>query len=246
MSEGTDGRPRPVVGVTAYEEEAAFGVWSERCALLPANYVRALEAAGAAVVLLPVQRPGSVGGELVDRLDALVLTGGPDVDPARYGAERHERTGPARAERDEFEAWLLGAAEARDLPLLAICRGLQVLNVARGGTLHQHLPELVGHDGHQPSSGEFGDHDVVVAEGSALRRVLGWDKGAVPTHHHQAIDRVGEGLQVTATAADGTVEAVEDPSRPFLLGVQWHPEAGDDGALFRALVDAAGAARGRA
>jgi gamma-glutamyl-gamma-aminobutyrate hydrolase PuuD len=178
-------------------------------------------------------------GRLLHRLDAVILSGGPDVNPVRYGEPAHASTSEPRDERDELEATLLRAACGDAVPTLAICRGLQVLNVVRGGTLVQHLPDAVGHSGHSPLPAGHGLHDVRVQPGTLLAESLGWDRAGVPTHHHQAIERLGDGLVATAWADDGTIEAVEDASVPFLLGVQWHPEAGEDLSLFRALVAAA-------
>ena len=231
---------RPVIGVTAYDEEAAWGHWRKQAALVPAEYVRSLAAAGAIPVILPVQEPQDATAldALVRRLDGLVLTGGPDVDPARYGAEPHSRAQQPRVVRDERELALLAAAERYGLPVLAVCRGMQLLNVAHGGTLVQHLPDLVGHDEHNPTPGAFSKHLVRIEEASLLHKLLAWEKRSVPTHHHQAIERVADGLSAVAWAEDGTIEAVEDPAKPFLVGVQWHAEADDDPAVFEALVAA--------
>jgi putative glutamine amidotransferase len=177
---------------------------------------------------------------VLPRLDAVVLCGGPDVDPARYGAQPGEHTDLPHPERDEAELALLAGALAAGLPVLGICRGLQLLNVARGGSLIQHLPDRVGHNLHAPFRGEYGNHAVDVEPGSRLAALLGRtavDK--VPTYHHQAIERLGTGLTVTARCEDGVIEAVEDPSAPFCVAVQWHPEMGDDTSLFDALVGAA-------
>lgn len=231
---------RPVIGITAYEERASWNQWHARASLLPARYARSVEAAGGLPLLIPVQHLSEEDArKLLSRLDGVILSGGPDVNPVRYGAEPHASTSEPRDERDELEAVLVEAAAGEALPTLAICRGMQVLNVARGGTLVQHLPDAVGHSGHAPISGGHGLHDVRVEAGSRLAGALGWDRAGVPTHHHQAIERVGVGLVATAWADDGTIEAVEDRSLPFLLGVQWHPEAGDDLGLFRAFVSAA-------
>lgn len=228
---------RPVIGITAYEEDARWGPWSERAVLVPSTYVHAVERAGGAPMVLPVQAAGI--DALIGRVDALVLSGGPDVDPSRYDAEPHERTQTPRPERDDFELALLEAAGRAHAPTLAICRGLQVLNVARGGTLHQHLPEVVGHTGHSPKAGEYAWHGVAVEPGSRLARILAGHAVETASHHHQAIAQLGKGLRVVAYADDGTIEAVEDPDLDYLIGVQWHPEVGEDLSLFVALVEAA-------
>lgn len=229
--------PRPVIGVTAYEETASWGVWHTSANLLPSSYVHSVEAAGGVPVLLPAQ-PGDVG-TLVTRLDAVILTGGPDVDPEQYGAERQPATDEPRHLRDEFEIALLTEAASAGLPVLAICRGVQVLNVARGGTLVQHLPDVVGTDAHRPEPGVFANQHVRVDPTSKLAAALGAEEIEVSCHHHQAVDELGRGLSVVARSADGVVEAVEDTSAPFLIGVQWHPEEGRDLTLFTALVVAA-------
>jgi putative glutamine amidotransferase len=229
----------PVIGISAYSERARWGVWDTGAVLLPQQYCAQVAAAGGVPVLLPPL----AGIELaVGRLDGLVLSGGADVGPGRYGAAAHEQTRGVRPDRDAAEAALLAAALGRGLPVLGICRGLQVINVARGGTLHQHLPDLVGHAGHGPTPGAYGSHPVRVTPGSNLAGVLGrTELDGVPTHHHQAIDRLGDGLTAVAWTPDGVIEAVEldVPGCPFALAVQWHPEAGSDPALFRALVAAA-------
>jgi putative glutamine amidotransferase len=231
---------RPVIGITAYEEQARWNQWDKRASLLPANYVHSVEAAGGLALLIPVQQlTVDAARRLLSRLDAVILSGGPDVDPARYGAEAHTATSVPRSERDDLESTLLQAAEHQQVPTLAICRGLQVLNVSRGGTLSQHLPDVVGNLAHAPLPNDHGRHDVRVQPGTRLADAVGWETSDVPTAHHQAIDRLGTGLVASAWAADGTIEGVEDRSVPFLLGVQWHPEAGDDLSLFRALVTAA-------
>jgi gamma-glutamyl-gamma-aminobutyrate hydrolase PuuD len=178
-------------------------------------------------------------GQVLGVLDGLVITGGPDLDPDRYAAARHAKTGPPRPERDTWELGLAQGALAVGLPLLAICRGLQVLNVALGGTLHQHLPDVVGHDGHRPAVGQMGTTAVSMQPGSIFSEILG-PTTSVLCHHHQAIDRVGAGLRPLGYASDGTIEAVECTGHPFALGIQWHPEddPGDD-RLFAALAAAA-------
>jgi putative glutamine amidotransferase len=231
-------RAIPLVGVSAGQEAASWRAWrGQEAVVLSTAYQRSLAGAGAAsVVLAP---GGGHPAQVVEALDALVLSGGGDVDPARYGQRPHPRTGPWDGARDDYEFALLDAALARELAVLVICRGLQVLNVARGGTLHQHLPDVVGSAVHGPTPGEFGEHPVTVTPGSRLHDVLGRDELTVATHHHQAVDRLGRGLVAVAHAADGTVEAVEDPGLPSLLGVQWHPEVRPDAGLFTELVAAA-------
>jgi len=230
----------PVIGVSAYCELARWGVWEREAVVLPRRYADAVTAAGGIPVLLPPE-PGI--GDALARLDGLMLSGGGDIDPARYGEEPSAHLTSVRGERDAAEFALLSAAMSLRLPVLGICRGMQVINVARGGSLHQHLPDIVGNDGHAPVPGAFGQHEVRVAAGSRLSVILGRDAMAsitTPTHHHQAVDRLGQGLTATAWAADGTIEAFEaDGGGQFVVAVQWHPEAGDDPSLFRALVAAA-------
>lgn len=231
---------RPVIGITTYAQEASWGVWRLPAALIPLDYVDAVELAGGRPVLVP---PSEVGtDETLDTLDAIVFSGGADVDPRLYGAERHPETDAPQARRDAGELTLLKAALERDMPVLAVCRGFQLLNVLRGGDLVQHLPEKVGHDVHKQVPGEFAQHPVEVGEGSRLAAIVG-ASAHVTSHHHQALGRVGQGLVEAAWAADGTLEAVEDPSCRFVVGVQWHPEAGEDAALFEALVEEARAYR---
>jgi gamma-glutamyl-gamma-aminobutyrate hydrolase PuuD len=237
---------RPVIGITAYEEDARWNQWHERACLLPAAYVRAVERGGGLPLLIPVLDLTVTDSRLLlDRLDGVIFSGGPDVNPSRYGEAAHPETGRPRDERDAFESTLVEAATSDTVPALAICRGLQVLNVARGGTLIQHLPDAVGHGGHVPDPDGHGLHDVRVEPGTLLGRSLGWERSGVPAYHHQAIDRLGTGLVATAWADDGTIEAAEDPSVPFLLGVQWHPEEGEDLSVFRSLVAAAREFAGR-
>jgi gamma-glutamyl-gamma-aminobutyrate hydrolase PuuD len=200
--------------------------------------VEAVERAGGRPLLVPP----SVAGidETLDALDGLIFSGGSDLDPDTYGAEAHAETIGVRAERDAAELALLRAALERDLPVLAICRGSQVLNVARGGDLVQHLPDVVGDQKHKHTPGSFADHDVEVNPETQLGAILG-ERAPVKSHHHQGFGRLGEGLRESARAEDGTVEAVEDPAKRFAVGVLWHPEAGEDAALFEALVSEAAA-----
>jgi len=227
---------RPVIGITTYAEEATWGNWTEPSALVPLAYVRAVDLAGGRPLLIPPVENGI--GETLDALDAIIFSGGGDLDPETYGAEAHPETGEVSRDRDSAELDLLHAALARDMPVLAVCRGSQVLNVSRGGDLVQHLPEIVGHDGHRHEHGDFADHEVSVETESRLGAILG-DRAPVKSSHHQGFGRIGDGLRVSAWAEDGTTEAVEDPSRRFALGVLWHPEEGEDQALFEALVEEA-------
>lgn len=230
----------PLIGITTYQEPARWGVWVREAALLPVPYARSVERAGGVPVLLPP--PATLRGldTLVSRLDGVVLAGGSDLDPELYGAVRHPETGPPQPHRDRFELALARAAVDADLPFLAICRGMQVLNVARGGALVQHLPEAVGHKEHAPAPGLVGSHPVRISEGSLIGGILGASSD-VPTYHHQAVSRLGKGLTAVAWAEDQVVEAVELQGHRFGLAVQWHPEEGDDKRLFEALVaEAAG------
>lgn len=227
---------RPLIGITSYAEEIRWGVWTEDAALVPLAYVRAVERAGGRPLVVPPSDDGL--DETLDALDGVIFSGGGDLDPELYGADPHDETDEPRKERDAAELRFLEAALDRDMPVLAICRGSQLLNVARGGDLVQHLPEVVGHEGHKQTPGVFADHDVEVLPDTKLHGVIG-DHAPVKSHHHQGYGRLGAGLRESARADDGTVEAIEDPSRRFALGVLWHPEEGEDAALFRALVEEA-------
>jgi putative glutamine amidotransferase len=225
---------RPLIGVSTYLEAGArWGVWELEAALLPAGYPRLVQRAGGLAVMLPPDAPEHAPAT-VARLDAVVIAGGPDVAPGRYGAERDPRTGPAAVERDAWELALIEAALAARVPLLGICRGMQLLNVALGGTLVQHL------DGHAEVVGVFGEHPVSPVAGTRYAELVP-ESTSVPTYHHQAVQRLGEGLIVSARADDGTAEALELPTDDgWVLGVQWHPEMGTDVRLMRGLVEAAG------
>ena len=225
-----------MIGITTYVTRAQWSYWDEEAVLVPAAYVQALERAGGRPVLIPPSEHGIE--ETLDAVDGLVFSGGSDLDPDLYDQEPHDETFGVVPERDRAELALLEAALARDLPVLAVCRGSQVLNVARGGDLVQHLPDLVGDEKHKHTPGTFADHDITLQPGTRLASLLG-DHAPVKSHHHQGFGRVGDGLRVAAHAEDGTIEAVEDPSRRFALGVLWHPEAGEDLKLFEELVDAA-------
>ena len=228
--------PAPLIGLSAYGERATHGVWEHDAVLLPRTYSDMVIAAGGIPVVLP---PRVEVTAAVDRIDALVLSGGPDVDPGRYGAARDPRTGPARPERDTAEIAMLRYALQRGIPVLGVCRGMQVLNVALGGTLVQHLPDAVGHEGHRPAPGVFGSVTVTLDPASRIGAAVG---ATVPVqcHHHNAVERLADGLVPVGTAEDGTVEAVELAGHPFVVGVQWHPEQdGTELRLMSAFVAAA-------
>ncbi|NBM17524.1 gamma-glutamyl-gamma-aminobutyrate hydrolase family protein [Streptomyces sp. GC420] len=223
---------KPLVGISTYlEESARWGVWEMPAALLPASYPRLIRAGGGLAAMLPPDAPEHAEA-VVARLDALVVAGGPDVEPVRYGAERHPRTGPPARQRDTWELALIEAALASGTPLLGVCRGMQLLNVALGGSLIQHI------DGHTSGVGVFGEHAVKPVPGTRYAGIVP-EPASVPSYHHQAVDRLGDGLVASAHAEDGIVEAVELPGGAWALGVQWHPEMGTCTRLVRALVTAA-------
>jgi gamma-glutamyl-gamma-aminobutyrate hydrolase PuuD len=223
---------KPLIGITTYLTRAAWGAWDLDAALVPAAYVRSVVRAGGAPLLVP---PGASAEETLDAVDGLIFSGGSDVDPELYGLEAHPETNGVIRERDEFELELMRAALAKDVPLLAICRGSQVLNVAAGGTLEQHVPDRVGTDVHKETPGVFAEHGVEVVPSTQLAGILGVHSD-VKSHHHQGYGELGRGLRESARAPDGTTEALEDPSKRFALGVLWHPEEGEDMKLFEALV----------
>ena len=232
---------KPLIGITAYTEPSVrWGVWDVPAAVIPLSYVQAIESAGGRALLVPPSEEGI--DETLDAVDGLLFSGGSDIDPAEYGHDAHPETNGVRPERDRGELALLTAALERDMPVLAVCRGSQVLNVARGGDIVQHLPEVVGDEKHKHMPGVFSDHDVEVKVESRLGSLLG-NRAPVKSHHHQGFGTVGEGLVESAWAEDGTLEGLEDPGKRFAVGVLWHPEAGEDAALFRALVDEARAYR---
>jgi len=232
---------RPVIGLCAAVEHARWGVWNTPAHLLPREYADAVQRAGGIAVLLPpdpraIEHPD----ELLDLLDGLILAGGSDIDPGAYGQAPHAETRNTNPERDAFEIALATRAVARDLPFLGICRGMQVLNVARGGTLLQHLPESHGHEHHRRTPGTFdgADHQVRLQPGSLAARAAGEHDHRTLSHHHQAVDALGEGLVVTGhSQLDDLPEAVELPGTRFVLGVQWHPEVDETSRLVAALVD---------
>jgi putative glutamine amidotransferase len=234
------GESRPNIGVTAATERVSYGVWEEVPAVIsPARYLQAVQRAGGRPVLLPpdpedAEDPGGV----LDLLDALIVTGGAgDLDPSLYGDERHPETGPVQEERDAYELALVRGALEREMPVLGICRGMQILNVAYGGTIEQHLPDVLGHEEHRHTPGTFADHQVRLVPDSLVARATGSERTPAKSHHHQGINQVGEGLQVTGwSVEDDAVEALEDPSCPFVLGVLWHPEEDENSQLIKALV----------
>lgn len=232
---------RPVIGLTTYLEQAKTGVWDVPAAFLPKVYFDAVNKAGGIAVLLPPQEiDAEIAETILDGLDGLIICGGKDVDPARYGQEPHPLTDEPRPDRDALEDALLAAAIDRELPFLGICRGAQMLNVIRGGTLIQHLPEVIGDDRYQQGQGTFSRIPVNVTEDSLLATVLKTDTPMGAMYHHQAIGEVGQGLTVVGTTDDGVIEALQLDDVPFGLAVQWHPEqTPEDIGLFEGLVDAA-------
>ena len=229
-----------MIGLTTYLEQAQTGVWDVRASFLPAVYFQGVTAAGGVAVLLPPQPVDpDVAERVLDGLDGLLITGGKDVDPAAYGQQAHPATDQPGQLRDAWEFTLLNAALSRELPVLGICRGAQVLNVALGGTLHQHLPDVIGHSGHRAGNAVFNNLPVRTVLGTRLAGLVGESVDA-QCYHHQAIAQLGEGLVVSAWDADGVIEALELPGDGFVLAVQWHPEESlDDLRLFSAIVDAA-------
>ena len=228
---------RPLIGITSYAQPARWGAWELPAALVPLFYVESVERAGGRALVIPPSTDAV--DETLDVLDGVVFSGGIDIDPSNYGAERHSSTDPAQAHRDAGELALLSRALERDVPTLAICRGFQLLNVVRGGDLVQHLPESVGHEGHREVLGTFSEHPVEVKEGTRLAEIIGTRHEAVKSSHHQGVGRVGEGLVGTAWSDDGALEGLEDPSKRFAVGVLWHPEMEEDKRLFAALVEEA-------
>jgi putative glutamine amidotransferase len=242
-SAGGSRRPRPVLGLTTYLQQAQTGVWDVRASFLPAIYIEGVNLAGGIVVLLPPQPvDADIAERVLDGLDGLIITGGRDVDPGAYGQQPHAATDEAVAEnrqRDALEFALLRGAIRRGMPVLGICRGAQVLNVALGGTLHQHLPDVLGHTHHQQGDAVFATSSIRTVPGTRVAALVGESSDA-QCYHHQAIDQLGEGLMVTARDSDGVIEAVEIPGENFVLAVQWHPEERlDDLRLFAGVVQAA-------
>jgi putative glutamine amidotransferase len=224
------------IGVTTYREPVRRGDWDELSDVLPAAYASAIERAGGVPMLLPPMDP-ALAATALDGVAGLLLSGGADVDPERYGAAPDPHTGAPRADRDAWESALLDEALARDLPVLAVCRGMQVLNVALGGDLIQHLPDELGTELHRPLVGEHGRHGVQLEPGCRLAQIIG-TQAEIATYHHQGVRTLGKGLTACGWADDGVVEAVELAERSWVFGVQWHPEAHDGQALFAAFVAA--------
>jgi putative glutamine amidotransferase len=231
---------RPVIGLTTYRQQTRSGVWDVHASFLPGVYIDGVTLAGGIAGLLPPQPVDAViAARVLDGVDGLIITGGKDVDPAAYGHRPHPATEEPARDRDAWEFALLEAALHRGMPVLGICRGAQVLNVALGGTLHQHLPDVVGHSGHRKGDAVFAELTVSTVDGSRVHGLLGPSVQA-RCYHHQAIDRVGRGLAVSAVDSDGVVEAVEMGGPGFVVAVQWHPEESlEDLRLFSGLVDAA-------
>ena len=229
---------KPVIGITTYLEPAKWGAWELPAALIPWNYVNKLQQCGASVVLLP---PNPDCHDAIDRLDGLVMVGGADVDPARYGAQAESGTDTPRQSRDASELGLYLAALAKGIPVLGICRGLQIMAVAHGGSLHQHLPDVVGNTLHRDAPGTFNYHGATFTPGSLIAQLVGATEITVNSSHHQAVNSPGD-LTVTGLASDGTIEVCEVTSAKFVLGVQWHPEFSDDEAtseyIFRGFISA--------
>jgi putative glutamine amidotransferase len=229
---------RPVIGVCSYLERIRWGAWEDTAAMVPGGYVAAVQRAGGIAVLLPPDRAAIEDPDpVLDLVAGLILAGGVDLGPATYGADPHESTDPPNDIRDAFELALARRAFERDIPLLGICRGMQVMNVAGGGTLHQHLPDLVGHSNHRETLGVFGDHDVRLEEGSLAARAAGEKLHATKSHHHQGVDALADGFVVTGwSEIDDLPEAIEAPQQRYALGVQWHPEADETSRLIASLV----------
>jgi putative glutamine amidotransferase len=229
------------IGICAALERARWGPWEDTVTMLPRSYAAAVQAAGGLALLLPPDRAATEAPDpLLERVEALILAGGSDLDPAAYGATAHPKTSGAWPERDRFELALAHRALEREMPVLGVCRGMQVLNVARGGTLVQHLPDLLGDDRHRHTPGAFADHEVRLEPGSLAGTAAMAERITVKSHHHQGIDELGEGFVASGwSVSDGLIEAMELPGRPFALGVLWHPEEELRSRVVGALVGAA-------
>jgi putative glutamine amidotransferase len=229
----------PVIGLTTYREDAAWGVWRQRADVLPTAYAAAVEATGGVPVLLPPVGQAGAADAVVARLDGLVISGGADVEPGRYDASPHPRTAGWRPDRDAWESALLDAADAAGLPVLGVCRGMQLMAVHAGGVLDQHTPDLVGHERHSPGADEYGEIEVSTTTGTRVSTLVG-DRLAVNCHHHQSV-QTHPGFVAAARAADGTLEAMEAPGDRFCVAVQWHPETAADVGLLAGLLRSAAA-----
>jgi putative glutamine amidotransferase len=232
---------RPVIGICTAIETARWAAWELLANVSPRSYTLAVQRAGGVALLLP---PDDVVAEnpdeLLDLVDALILAGGSDIDPGSYGARPHPATHGTRPERDRFEIALGTRALERDMPLLGICRGMQMLNVIQGGTLQQHIPDVIANDDHRHTPGAFSDHDVLLEPGSLAARVVGGERTSVRSGHHQGVDELGEGLAVSGRAdGDGLVEAIELPDKDFAVGVLWHPEEDERSRVVGAIVEEA-------
>lgn len=240
---------RPLIGICTNLVQARWGYWNERAALLPYSYISAIQRAGGlALMIAPDPQLESEPDDVLDGIDGLILAGGADIDPSSYGSERHPKTSDTVPERDRVELALARRAAARDMPVLGICRGMQLLNVAFGGTLKQHLPDEVGHGEHRPNPGSFdgSDHDVRLKPESVAALAVGETLHTTKSHHHQGVDAIGEGLEITGhSTLDDLPEAIEAPQRRFVLGVQWHPEADEGSRVVGALVEEAREYRAR-
>ncbi len=234
---------RPVIGICTGLTRAQWGAWDQKAALLPFAYVAAIQQAGGLALMIPPDpQLADDPDEMLDRLDALILAGGSDIDPASYGADPHQHTRDTVPERDRSEIALARRAVERDLPVLGICRGMQLINVALGGDLIQHVPEQVGHEEHRRRLGSFdgADHDVRLRTGSLAARAAGEEHHRTLSHHHQAVAKLGAGLEVTGVSTlDELPEAIEAPACRFVLGVQWHPEADEQSRVVATLVNEA-------
>jgi putative glutamine amidotransferase len=239
---------RPTIGICSAIENVSWSAWTVFANVSPRSYTLAIQAAGGMALLLPPDdATAEQPGEMLDLLDGLILAGGSDIDPGSYGAVPHPETRLTWPERDRFELGLTHAALERDVPVLGICRGMQLLNVACGGTLHQHLPDLIGNEDHRDTPGRFGEHEVRLQEGTLAARAVGGERAAVKSHHHQGVDELGEGLVAVAWShGDDLIEAIELPDRTYALGVLWHPEEDERSNVIGSLVDAARASRGAA
>jgi putative glutamine amidotransferase len=233
---------RPLIGVCAAVERTSFGVWKDEPAvLLPLSYARAIHGAGGMMAMLPPDRRATEHpDELLDRLDALVLGGGADIDPESQGADAHPETVGSNPDRDRFEIALARGALERGMPLLGVCRGMQIMNVACGGTLDQHIPDRIGHELHRPVPGTWAEHEVRLEPGSLAARAAGSERLVVKSHHHQGVDEIGRGLAASGWAVDDKViESVESADGGFVLGVLWHPEEDLEDHVIPALVETA-------